>query len=382
MHLLNFIIWSPDPDIFTIGFLTVRWYGLLFALAFIVGQQIMFYIYRKEGKPERDVETLTIFMVIATVLGARLGHVLFYEPERYLPNPIQILKIWEGGLASHGAAIGILIGIYLYAKYTINISLFPPKFEARKTQREKQNFLNVVDRIVIVVALAGAFIRMGNFINSEIIGEPTESKFGVLFARGTEERILYSNPAIEDVSVVKSNKPLSEQDKHHPVAINIQFKNKDFQEREIRSYLESEVKFILVSYRSVNEHIYEPRDEPLKYDLRITDNGAYMASIYTLGIPRHPAQLYEAISSFLLFLFLLWYWDRKKEHTQDGKIFGIFLIVLFSLRFLYEFLKEPQVEFEEQMSLYMGQWLSIPFVVVGFYLLFRTAKKKKQAEDL
>lgn len=380
MTLFNFIIWSPDPDIFSIGFLTIRWYGLLFALAFIVGQQIMFYIYRKESKPERDIETLTIFMVIATVLGARLGHVLFYEPERYLPNPVQILKIWEGGLASHGAAIGILIGIYLYVRYSINIRLFPPKFQVKKTKREKQNFLNVVDRIVIIVALAGAFIRTGNFMNSEIIGKPTESNFGVLFARGVEERILHSNPEVEDVAISKSDKPISEADRYHPIAITLQFKNTDFQEKEIRSYLESEVKLILTDerYRSIRDHIYEPRYEPLKYDLRVDGRGTYTATIYTFGIPRHPAQLYEAISSFLLFLLLLWYWNRKKENTKDGKIFGIFLIILFSLRFLYEFLKEPQVEFEEQMSLYMGQWLSIPFVIVGVYLLFRTSRKKKK----
>jgi phosphatidylglycerol---prolipoprotein diacylglyceryl transferase len=382
MNLISFIIWSPDPDIFTLfGFLTIRWYGLLFALGFIIGQQIMFYFFKKEGKPEKDVESLTIWMVVATVLGARLGHVLFYEPDRYLPNPIQILKIWEGGLASHGAAIGILIALYLYVNYYVNISLFPPKFEWKKRKRENQSYLWTVDRIVIIVALAGALIRTGNFMNSEIIGEPTEGNFGVLFARNAEARILHSNPAIHNVSFERSNKPISEDPKYHPIAINIHFKDRNFTEREIRNFLESEVKFILVTYRGVTENFYEPREEPLLYDLKVSDRGSYVATVYTLGIPRHPAQLYEAISTFLLFLLLFWLWNRKKEKTTEGRIFGLFLVILFSLRFFYEFLKEPQVDFEEQMTLYMGQWLSIPFVLVGIYLLVRSANKKSGSGD-
>jgi phosphatidylglycerol---prolipoprotein diacylglyceryl transferase len=374
--MLNFIIWSPNPDLLSTDFITIRWYGLLFALGFIIGQQILFYIFRKEDQPEKDVETLTIFMVLSTVIGARLGHVLFYEPERYLANPIEILKIWEGGLASHGAAIAILIGIYLYVKYDVTANLFPPKFSAKKKGKGGQSFLYVVDRIVIAVALAGALIRLGNFMNSEIIGEPTEGRFGVLFARGVEARILNYEQAVENVTVEKSNKPISEDPKFQPVAINIFFKNREFGEKEIRNFLDQEIKSTLISYRSVTEHIYEPKNEPLKYDLRVDNKGAYMATIYTFGIPRHPAQLYESISCILLFIFLLWFWNRKKEKTKDGRLFGIFLVVLFTLRFFYEFLKEPQVEFEEQMALYMGQWLSIPFVIAGIYLLVRSTGHK------
>ncbi len=171
---LLYVIWDPSPEIFAIGPLSIRWYGLLFALGFLIGQQILIYIFKKEGKPEQDVETLTVYMVLATVVGARLGHCLFYEPDVYLNDPIRILKIWEGGLASHGATIGILFALWLYA---------------RKKRGQGQSYFWVVDRIVITVALAGGLIRMGNLMNSEIIGKPSDVPWGFVFARSAEEEL-------------------------------------------------------------------------------------------------------------------------------------------------------------------------------------------------
>src|SRR6478609_5268454 len=179
MNLFSYIIWNASPDIFTLPIpfidkeLTLRWYGLLFALGFLISQQILYYIFKKEGKPEKDVDTLTIYMVIATIIGARLGHVLFYEPERYLSNPVDILKIWEGGLASHGAAIGILFALWLYSR---------KKFVG-------QNYLQTLDRIVILVCLTGALIRFGNFFNSEILGKPTDNPLGIVFMNRVTESI-------------------------------------------------------------------------------------------------------------------------------------------------------------------------------------------------
>src|SRR5690606_33100608 len=178
---LSYVVWDPNQAIFA-GFERLRWYSLLFALGFIISQQFMVYFFRKEGQDETLVDKLTIYMVLATIIGARLGHVLFYEPERYLSNPIDILKIWEGGLASHGAAFGILFALWLYAR----------------KKRPGQSYLQVLDRIVILVALTGALIRFGNFFNSEIIGKPTESNSGVVFARNVSE-VLKSDPIIEDV---------------------------------------------------------------------------------------------------------------------------------------------------------------------------------------
>lgn len=273
MDILAAITWNVSPDIFSFEIpiiertLTVRWYGLLFALAFLVGQYIILRIFRAEGKPESDVDALTLYMIVATLVGARLGHCLFYQPDYYLKNPIDILKVWEGGLASHGATVGILLGIYLYTR-----------------GRAGQSYLWMLDRIVIVVALGGAFIRMGNLFNSEIIGKATEMPWGFIFVK-------------------------------------------------------------------LNENF-----------------------------PRHPAQLYEAISCVLLFLLLYGLWKKTKEKTPEGLLFGIFVVVLFTLRIVYEFFKENQVDFENGLPLNMGQILSIPMVLVGIWILWKTTQKSKKVE--
>ncbi|MFA3783341.1 prolipoprotein diacylglyceryl transferase [Melioribacteraceae bacterium 4301-Me] len=163
--MLNFIYWDVSPIIFSWGPITVRWYGLLFATSFLVGYYIMAYIFKKEGKDENDLNDLIWYMILGTVIGARLGHVLFYNPSYYLSNPIEILEIWKGGLASHGAGIGILIAIYLYSR-----------------KKSAQSFLWTIDRIVITVALAGFFIRTGNLFNSEIIGKPSDLPWAFIFA--------------------------------------------------------------------------------------------------------------------------------------------------------------------------------------------------------
>jgi len=162
--LLAFIEWSVTPEIFHLGPISVRWYGLLFAMAFVAGYFIMTWVFKKEGRPQPDLEQLSVYMIFGTVVGARLGHCLFYNPAYYLSNPIEIFKVWEGGLASHGAAIGILIAVYLFSK-----------------KKKNYSFLWIIDRIVIVVALAGTFIRLGNLFNSEIIGKPTDVAWAFIF---------------------------------------------------------------------------------------------------------------------------------------------------------------------------------------------------------
>jgi len=273
MGILNYITWNVSPEIFTIGPVTVRWYGLLFALGFVLGQRILSRIYVAEGRTEKDVDIITMYMIVGTVLGARLGHCLFYEPEYYLSNPIEILKIWEGGLASHGATVGILFALFLFAR----------KF--------KFNYLWVLDRIVIVVALGGALIRLGNLMNSEIIGKVTDVPWAFKFLR--------NNEVINGVA----------------------------------------------------------------------------ASLH----PRHPAQLYEAISTFLLFLFTYWLWNKRKALTPNGSIFGWFVVILFTLRFLYEFLKENQVDSEDYLlqtiGMNIGQLLSVPLVIIGIIILMRAYKR-------
>ncbi|GAB3259268.1 prolipoprotein diacylglyceryl transferase [Larkinella harenae] len=267
--MLSYIIWDVNPELFSIGTFSVRWYGLLFALGFLLGQQIILYIFKREGKPVSDIDALTLYMVIATVLGARIGHFLFYEPEVLFKNPLEVILPPYRGLASHGAAIGILTGLWLYSRRKSSIAT-------------NQTFLWVTDRIAIAVALGGSFIRLGNLMNSEIVGRPTDVSWGFVFVNNTE-------------------------------------------------YLQ---------------------------------------------IPRHPAQLYEAISCLVLCLVLFWFWNRHKQNTPRGSLLGIFLIVVFSLRFFYEYLKENQVEFENTLALNMGQILSIPAVLAGIYLLVTSSRKR------
>lgn len=163
--MLVFIHWNVNPEIFSIGNLSVRYYGLMWALAFYLGYVIFNRFVKKEGLPNGFLDSLTMYMLIGTVLGARLGHCLFYEPSYYLSHPLEILKIWKGGLASHGAALGILIALYLFGR------------------KHKVPMIYVVDRVVITVALGGALIRIGNLMNSEIYGVKTNLPWGFIFER-------------------------------------------------------------------------------------------------------------------------------------------------------------------------------------------------------
>lgn len=266
--MLQFVIWDVNPEIFHIGSFSVRWYGLLFALGFLIGMQIMTHIFKKENKPVTDTDTLLIYMVVSTILGARIGHFLFYEPEVLLSNPLEVILPPYRGLASHGAGVGILFGLWLYSR-------------RKSSQATGQTFLWVTDRIALTVALAGACIRFGNLMNSEIVGRPTDVPWGFVFMNNNE----YAK------------------------------------------------------------------------------------------IPRHPAQLYESLSCIVLFFFLLWFWNRYKERTPRGSMLGIFMIWVFGLRFFYEYLKENQVAFENNLTLNMGQILSIPAVLLGIYLIVRSYGK-------
>jgi phosphatidylglycerol---prolipoprotein diacylglyceryl transferase len=270
--MISYILWDVNPEIFTIpeffgiGPFPIRWYGLLFAAGFLIGQQIMIHVFKKEGKPLEDIDSLTLYMVIATVAGARIGHYLFYQPEILFKNPLEVILPPYAGLASHGAIIGIITGLYLYS---------------RSRKATGQTFLWVADRMVILVALAGAFIRFGNLMNSEIVGKPTLKPWGVIFMQNTE-----------------------------------------FQQ-----------------------------------------------------IPRHAAQLYESITCFVLFWILLFLWNKYKAATPRGLLVGIFFVWIFTLRFLYEFLKENQEAFEANYLLNMGQMLSIPAVLLGLYFILNSRNK-------
>lgn len=235
---------------------------MLFALSFIVGFQIMAVIFNKEKKQENDLNELIWYMMLGTVIGARLGHCLFYNPAYYLANPLEILMVWKGGLASHGAAIGNLFALYLFVR-----------------KNKEYSYLWIVDRIVITAALGGFFIRMGNLFNSEILGVKTDVPWAFVFT-------------------------------------------------------------------------------------------------YVDNVPRHPAQLYEAIAYLLVFVFLFVIYFRSNAKFKQGLLLGSFLVLVFTFRFFIEFIKEDQTYFEQGMTFNMGQLLSIPFILIGLYLVFRKNKKK------
>jgi prolipoprotein diacylglyceryltransferase len=355
--ILNYVVWSPNPAVFP-SFERLRWYSLLFALGFIISQQIMFYIFRKEGEDERLVDKLTIYMVLSTIIGARLGHVLFYEPEKYLSNPLDILKVWEGGLASHGAAIAILFALYLYARKV-----------------PSQSYLWVVDRIVIVVAMTGALIRVGNLMNSEIGGKPTGNDSGFVFARDAEEIMETLRIPVTSVNAYKPSERASELTGNGIVPINfdIQVEKGGYSEADLKKAIETDVKYVLTRFRSSQKYLSENPETPLKFDLK--DQGDhYLISVYTFGVARYPTQIYEAASYLIIFIVLFWIWKKYKSRLPDGLFLGLFLISVFGMRFVWEFLKENQVDFEEELALNMGQSLSIPLVIIGIILVIRALK--------
>ncbi|MBT1699315.1 prolipoprotein diacylglyceryl transferase [Fulvivirgaceae bacterium PWU4] len=367
MAISNFIIWNGSPEIFTIGTFALRWYGLFFALGFLISQQILYYIYRKEGKPEKDVEILTIYMVVATIIGARLGHVIFYQPSIIWEDPLGIFLPFEfspfrftglQGLASHGGAIGILFALWLYSR----------------KRKPGQNYFQVLDRIVILVALTGALIRFGNFFNSEIIGKPTDSGMGVVFVNRLTEAVKDrqgDKEIIESIVYHQNDSVPQGTNGRIPLSVYVFFKPgaQEDAAHDLMSYAES------ISYRL--DEFFDSNGDA-HYELTTQKDGTLAARLNVIGIARHPAQLYESISCFVLFIALYLIWSRYKQNLPTGRLFGIFLIVCFGLRFVYEFLKENQESFENDLPLNMGQILSIPLVIAGVFVLLYSFRKGTQ----
>ena len=358
MTYLLYFIWNANPEI--ISGLPPRWYGVLFASGFIVGSYIMRWMYKLDKRDPEEVERLTMYMVISTIIGARVGHCLFYDPVYYLSNPLKILFIWEGGLASHGAAIAIILGMVLYSR------------------KVGEKFFWVMDRIVIVVCLAGAFIRTGNFMNSEILGLPTETNNGVIFAKSVNDILSYRfDGRVDEISFHPREDESNE--KGVPITIRLKYVDGHIVDEEYENnYYKSNVKSFMLGYEGIRKHIYEEQGVDLDYKL-FKNKNIYYAEIYTTGIPRHPAQMYEALYCLLLFISLLSLWYFKRQTLNDGFIFSIFMIVLWTLRIFDELLKENQVAWENDIPFNMGQWLSVPMILLGIYIFIKTFPNKKSA---
>lgn len=274
--ILNYLHWNLDPEIINIFGISIRYYELFFVSGLILCLYILRWIFKRENIPLENLDKLSIYGLIGIMAGARLGHCLFYEPSYYLSHPLEMfLPITfssdEGisfagyqGLASHGGAIGLIIALIFYSRKT------------------KQPIINTIDLIAVVAALGGGFIRLANFMNSEIVGIQTSKPWGIIFDR--------------------------------------------------------------------------------------VDN-----------VPRHPAQLYEAISYFLIFGLMIILYKHFRDKLQNGFFFGLVLVLIFTARFLIEFLKERQVAFEESLTLDMGQLLSIPYIILGIgFIIYGITKTRMQ----
>lgn len=272
---INFIHWNIDPEIINILGFSLRYYGILFAGGILLCVFILKWIFKNEDISLDKLDTLTIYGVIGIFVGARLGHCLLYEPSYYLSHPLEMILpidfsldggikfIGYQGLASHGGVLGLLIALYFYSRKT------------------KRSIIDTIDLIAIVAGLSFGFIRLGNFMNSEIIGIPTTKHWGIIFEQ--------------------------------------------------------------------------------------VDN-----------VPRHPVQLYEAISYFIIFMIMMILYKRMGDILKNGFFFGLATVLFFTTRFTIEFVKENQVEFEDGMTFNMGQLLSIPFILFGFgFLIYGIMKAKK-----
>lgn len=285
MNILS-VVWNWDPTLVMLGDIDIRWYGLMWAVAILAAERVCHFTFKHEGLPPRTVESGFMWIVLGTFIGARVGHCLFYEPEVYVPEPWRIITdIRDGGMASHGATIGIILGIFFFVR------------------RNHLPFIWGLDRIAIVAPLSGAIIRLGNLFNSEIVGYPTESPLGF--------------------------------------------------------------KFIY----------HDARRAWIEY------SGNVPQEIIDMIPARHPAQLYEALCYFLTFGILMWlYWSKDLGRRRPGLLFGVAMIGIFLTRFFIEFLKERQVDFEMGMALDMGQLLSLPFIIIGIFMIVRSLIRTEVAD--
>ncbi len=355
-QLLSFT-WDFSRGI-DLSVITLRYYSLLFALGFVLGYLIMKRIFEKEGIALEKLDALLTYVVIATVLGARLGHVFFYQWDYYSQHPVDILKVWEGGLASHGAAIAIVIAIIIYSKKVID-----------------RPALWVLDRVVITVALAACFIRIGNFANSEIYGDIGNSSWETVFTNPVRERILVNyGDYIDAVEFIEKDEYEITDSLSYPLYdLQLQFgakiPNQEVAERLVLNRLKP-----LLAASSKEDLNMKITGQKLRWDDTVADQ----AYIEARGYPRNPTQIYEAIAYLLIFFILARLYLVADVRQRQGMLFGLFLILLFGFRFAIEFIKENQVLSEQGRSLNIGQTLSIPAVLVGLY--FSIFAKKSSNE--
>nr|WP_239060651.1 prolipoprotein diacylglyceryl transferase [Bacteroides sp. 519] len=276
------VVWDPNPELFKIFGIPLRYYGLLWGVGLFFAYIIVRYQYRDKKIPEKKFEPLFFYCFFGILIGARLGHVIFYQPELLVQSPLEvILPIhidvagkWHfkgySGLASHGGTIGLIIALWLYVRKT------------------KLNYVDVLDMIAVATPITACFIRLANLMNSEIIGKATDVPWAFIFANNSEAGM----------------------------------------------------------------------------------------------VPRHPAQLYEALAYLLFFFIMIYLYKKYSTKLHRGFFFGLCLTLIFTFRFFIEFLKENQVTFEDGMQFNMGQWLSVPFIILGLACIFAGKKLDKMKPEI
>lgn len=266
--ILSYIVWNPDPVAFSLGSLEVRWYGLIYATGFLFAVWLIAKMFKSEGYPEEWADKVFIYLVIAVIVGSRLGHVFFYDWDYYKDHILEIFQVWKGGLASHGGAAAIILATWLMAKYMCH-----------------KSFYWLADRIYVICAPVAALIRVGNLMNSEIYGCETTLPWGFKFLRD------YPGIPVENVPIC------------------------------------------------------------------------------------HPTQIYESLAYLAMFLFMLWLYWKTDARKREGLLTGVGFLWTFLSRFIIEFIKNDQSEFEAGWVLNMGQILSIPFIIFGIWLIVRAYKR-------
>lgn len=276
MDILLSVTWNVDPTLFSVFGREIRWYGLLWVIGLIVAVYIVQRIFKKEDLPEKWFDSLFIYMIVGIIAGARLGHCLFYEPAYYLANPLEMLKVWEGGLASHGGVIGIIIAVWLYSRKITKLSM-----------------LWTFDRVMVPTGFTAAMIRFGNLMNHEIYGGPTDQPWGFRFI--------------------------------------------------------------------TNIHYWMQGTEPIYSE------------------PSHPTQIYEALVYLLVFGITMFLYFKTDAKDRKGLITGVGILIIFLFRFFVEYVKNVQVASEiamrENTGLILGQWLSIPFIIWGIWLIVNALRR-------
>lgn len=376
MLTLNSYLWDPDTYLYEGDLFSIRWYSVLFALGFIIGRFLVVGAYKREKKYDTTVDLQMLYMVFGILIGSRIGHVIFYEPEILSRGVQELFFFWKGGLASHGAAIGILSGMALYS-YKIVFKDF--KIHIKDRLRRGYNYLQVMDRMIIAVAIGCALIRMGNFFNSETIGLQTQSNYGVLFVNPAEDRIKDQLPFVKNVSFEETGEFYKVGQPY--LNTKIFFDNEQYKEERIKNSVEKTLSYILPDKVFTNSSVFNPNQGKVKHQFKRSESQFYL-ELSSVGVYRHPAQLYESLNYFLIGIIMFLILKKYKIKLRHGSLLAFFFITAFAGRFILEYFKENQVKNELfqlnnilGISLNLGQLLSIPFVICGIYFFIRNTKK-------